>query len=53
MQIEAVALLSNGDAVAAGTRRISQITSTGTLVAEMALPPSFGTVWRIVPLNRP
>ena len=51
VQIEAVALLSNGDAVAAGTRRISQITSSGTLVAEMVLPPSFGTVWRIVPLS--
>jgi hypothetical protein len=50
-QIEAVSLMPNGDAIATGAGRISEVTSTGALVAEMALPPSFGTVWRIVPLG--
>jgi hypothetical protein len=52
MNIEAVALVATGDAIAAGTTRISEITPSGTLVAEMALPVGFGAVWRIVPLNR-
>ena len=48
MSIEAVALLSDGTALAAGTRRISAITPTGDLVGELPLPDGFGTVARIV-----
>jgi hypothetical protein len=51
MDIEAVALMSNGDAVAAGTRRISEISPQGDLAAERPLPLDFGPVARIVLLD--
>ena len=51
MSIEAVALLPDGTALAAGTRRVSAITPTGDLVGESYLPEGFGTVARIVVLG--
>lgn len=48
MQIEAVALLANGDALAAGTGRISRITPAGDLTGERALPGDFAPVAQIV-----
>lgn len=48
MSIEAVALLADGTALAAGTRRISAITPAGDLVGELPLPDGFGSVARIV-----
>jgi hypothetical protein len=51
MQIEAVLLLDGGDAVAAGTGRLSQISPNGDLVAEVPVPSTFGRVSRIVPLG--
>ena len=49
MQIEAVALAANGDAVIAGSRRISEITPNGDLVAEIY--PSIRPFARIVLLD--
>jgi hypothetical protein len=51
MNIEGVALLANGDAIAAGTRRISQITADGQLAAEQPLPPNFGQVASILAIG--
>lgn len=51
MQIEAVALMSNGNAIVAGTRRISEITPQGDLAAEIPLPTNFGSVARIILIN--
>ncbi|MCU1400070.1 MAG: hypothetical protein JWN62_3179 [Acidimicrobiales bacterium] len=48
MQIEAVTLLPSGNAIAAGTRRISEITPDGQLAAELPLPGDFGPVARVV-----
>lgn len=50
MQIEAVSLLPDGNALAAGTRRISEITPDGRLTAELPLPADFGKVARVVTL---
>lgn len=52
MDIEAVAMLDNGDVLAVGTGRISQITSAGALIAELPLPAGLGTVDHLVVLNR-
>ena len=51
MSIEAVSLLPDGTAVAAGTRRVSAITPNGDLVGEATLPDDFGPVARIVVLD--
>jgi hypothetical protein len=48
MDIEAVAVLPDGDAIAAGTRRISQITPDGQLAAEAPLPEGFGRVAAVI-----
>ena len=48
MQIEAVALTANGNAIAAGTGRVSEITPDGQLAAELPLPANFGRVSRVV-----
>lgn len=50
MDIESVAALDNGDVIAAGSRRLSQISSTGELMAEMPLPEGFGAVARMLVL---
>lgn len=51
MQVEAVALLANDDAIAAGTGRISQISPAGDLLAELPLPGGFGPVATIALLD--
>ncbi|MCU1367303.1 MAG: hypothetical protein JWN39_2942 [Ilumatobacteraceae bacterium] len=48
MHVEAVTLLPNGDAIAAGTGRISEITADGQLAAEVPLPADFGPVAKVV-----
>ncbi len=48
MHIDAVALMPGGDAVAAGTGRVSEITPDGQLAAELPLPDGFGTAAQIV-----
>lgn len=48
MQIESVTVLANGDVVAAGSRRLSQISPAGELVAEMPLPDGFGAITRML-----
>ena len=48
MRIEAVALLAGGDALAAGTGRISRISPAGELTGEDYLPGDFGPVAQIV-----
>ena len=48
MQIEAVALLPNGTAIAAGTGRVSVITPDGQLAAEIPLPGNVGPIARVV-----
>ena len=53
MTIEAVGLLPDGTALAAGTRRISAITPSGDLVGELPLPDDFGPVARIALLDQP
>lgn len=52
MTIEAVSLMPDGTALAAGTRRISAITPSGDLVGELPLPDGFGAVARIVVLDQ-
>ena len=48
MSIEAVTLLPNGNAIAAGTRRVSDITPDGQLAAEIPLPDNFGPIASVV-----
>lgn len=51
MQIESVQLLRNGDALAVGSGRVSQINPIGELIAEVPLPAAIGHVARIVMLD--
>ena len=48
MGIEAVALRTNGNAIAVGTGRVSEITPDGQLTAEVPLPTAIGPVARVV-----
>jgi hypothetical protein len=51
MSVEAVAVVDGGDALAAGSGRISRISATGELVAETTLPSGFGSVATITVLG--
>ena len=51
MQIESVQLLDTGDALAAGSGRLSQISPSGELIAETYLPADLGPVSRIILLD--
>ena len=51
MHIEAVSLLPDGNAIAAGTSRVSEITPDGKLAAELPLPADLGSVATIVVIS--
>lgn len=52
MEIDAVAMLATGDALAVGSGRVSQIAPEGVLIAELPLPSGLGTVDHLLVLNQ-